>query len=381
MDGRWRDASRSVAGVIGSVAGALMTALSAPPPARRWPLRTRGRWTGRPRDLTVAVDSLLAVVVTATMMVALLDAGHRTSAAPIPRLATVITSLALGLLLATRDRFPIATWRVSVALIILSTGLVAPTDVAVPLYVIHLLVAVVLSCTAVVRADRPIAFGVWLTIMVTAAVVGNVIVVDAPTPEQWVTVIVLLTAPVVFGHSVRDRRRTEAELVGEQRRADVARAGRRALGIVRRRDGAPRVAAAGRVTATVRDRAGPRCLARSRRGSALRPVRAQLAAWSMVRGAPTPTAVRARRARTRRTDGLGRRRRQAPGPGYRLGHRRRHDGVAAPPPGRRTATAASHVIGSGPGAEWHDLARHRGLSWFAQRDVPLPAMPWPSPTI
>jgi signal transduction histidine kinase len=144
----------SVVGAAGrSLVGALATAFAAAPPERRWPLRTRGRFTGRPRDVVWLFDAVLAAVALVTIY------------------------------------------------------------------------------TAVVRADRPIAFGVWVVTLWGVAVVSGLAEGDAAVlpPEGWLAVAGLLSAPVVLGHNVRIRRGTQRELAEEQRRSETARAGHAVL--------------------------------------------------------------------------------------------------------------------------------------------------------
>lgn len=222
MEARLTAARELVATAWRSISGAAVTAFASPAPPRPWPLRSRGRV---PRDRVWLLDGLLAVVVTVATASTYLqhDRAGQTTVGPV---MIAIASLALGLPLLVRDRYPVAAWRATVYVVVVGAAVVAPLYQDVPLYPTHVLAVLLTTYTAVVRAERPIGFGVWVVTMAGIVAIGLVSEGGSGlfTREEWTAVVLATSVPVVLGHNVRVRRGTQAELVAEQRRGDVVRA-------------------------------------------------------------------------------------------------------------------------------------------------------------
>lgn len=212
-----------------AVAVAAVVAFATPPPPRRWPLRTRGR-DGRPgHDLAWVVDVLLGIVLTALTAGALTQRNDALGEVVSPQLV-LAASLALGAAVAVRDRWPLAAWRTTLAVCLLTPGLLRPLLTETPLLATHLIALLVTSYSAVVRAERSIALGAWwlsllglLLLPVPAADTADF------SAEEWAALVAILTVPILLGHNVRVRRSAQAALSDEQRRSEAVRAERAVL--------------------------------------------------------------------------------------------------------------------------------------------------------
>src|SRR5690606_25759439 len=212
-----------------AVAVAAVVAFATPPPPRRWPLRTRGR-DGRPgHDLAWVVDVLLGFVLTALTAGALTQRNDALGEVVSPQLV-LAASLALGAAVAVRDRWPLAAWRTTLAVCLLTPGLLRPLLTETPLLATHLIALLVTSYSAVVRAERSIALGAgWLSVL-------GLLLLPVPaadtadfSAEEWAALVAILTVPILLGHNVRVRRSAQAALSDEQRHSEAVRAERAVL--------------------------------------------------------------------------------------------------------------------------------------------------------
>jgi len=230
---RGRQALRAVLSAVTSPARGLLVAavgaFAVSPPPRRWPLRTRGR-DGRPgRDLVWVLDVVAGIVVTAVTAGVLAQRNDALGEPAGPQLV-LAASLALGAAVAARDRWPLAAWRSTLALCLLTPGLLQPLLTDTPLLATHLLAVLVTSYTAVVRAERPIALGAWGLTMLTLLLLPVSAADSADfSAEEWAALVAVLTGPILLGHNVRVRRSAQAALSDEQRRSEAARAERAVL--------------------------------------------------------------------------------------------------------------------------------------------------------
>ena len=160
-------------------------------------------------DLVQAADVLLAVVLFMSTFSRVADGLLRPGAA-------YLAGLAVALPLVLRDRWPLAAWRVSVALlpaglwVLFQLGVRYESNPFTPDMVIsYLLVAYAVA----VRCDRRITGAAWVV---------SVLAVWIAFPDGVPLGAILVGGVMLFGYNVRLRRSATERLVQEERRSQEA---------------------------------------------------------------------------------------------------------------------------------------------------------------
>ncbi|MBB5780076.1 sensor histidine kinase [Nonomuraea jabiensis] len=127
-----------------------------------------------------------------------------------------LTAVAVALPIALRDRWPLAAWRVSIALMPVAVGVtrtVGFSDGGMPyttwLIISHLLVLY----SVAVRCDRRITVAVWVVMFLATWIID---------PDSMPVTMVVVSVAVLFGYNVRVRRSATAKLKTEERRTRQA---------------------------------------------------------------------------------------------------------------------------------------------------------------
>ncbi|MBE1593113.1 sensor histidine kinase [Nonomuraea angiospora] len=127
-----------------------------------------------------------------------------------------LTAVAVGLPIALRDRWPLAAWRVSIALMPVAVGVtrtVGLSDGGMP-YTTWLIVSQLLVLYSVaVRCDRRITVAVWVVMLLATWIID---------PNSMPVAMVVVSVAVLFGYNVRVRRSATAKLKTEERRTRQA---------------------------------------------------------------------------------------------------------------------------------------------------------------
>ncbi len=127
-----------------------------------------------------------------------------------------LTAVAVALPIALRDRWPLAAWRVSFALMPVVVGVTRTIGFpagAMP-YVTWLIISYLLVLYSVaVRCDRRITVAVWVVTFLATWIID---------PNSMPVAMVVVSVVVLFGYNVRVRRSATAKLKTEERRTQQA---------------------------------------------------------------------------------------------------------------------------------------------------------------
>ncbi|MEV4020111.1 histidine kinase [Nonomuraea angiospora] len=127
-----------------------------------------------------------------------------------------LTAVAVALPIALRDRWPLAAWRVSFALMPVAVGVTRTIGFPhgeMP-YVTWLIVSYLLVLYSVaVRCDRRITVAVWVVTFLATWIID---------PNSMPVAMVVVSVAVLFGYNVRVRRSATAKLKTEERRTRQA---------------------------------------------------------------------------------------------------------------------------------------------------------------
>lgn len=181
-----------------------------------------------PHRLLLVFDVIAAAVLASVWTTGLLTRDQETGSqlgTPVAIVAGIIVALPLAM----RGRMAVAAWRATLVTAIgyaLLLGALLPEP---PLYPAHLVVLLAATYSIVVRADRPVALGVWSVPTAGAIALGLVALLFGGAElgfAGWASLVVAVTVPipVLLGYIVRSRREGRAALAAEQGRAELARA-------------------------------------------------------------------------------------------------------------------------------------------------------------
>ncbi|MGW0204173.1 sensor histidine kinase, partial [Nonomuraea sp. NPDC003201] len=127
-----------------------------------------------------------------------------------------LTAVAVALPIALRDRWPLAAWRVSFALMPVAVGVTRTIGFPhgeMP-YMTWLIVSYLLALYSVaVRCDRRITVAVWVVTFLATWIID---------PKSMPVAMVVVSVAVLFGYNVRVRRTATAKLKTEERRTRQA---------------------------------------------------------------------------------------------------------------------------------------------------------------
>jgi signal transduction histidine kinase len=214
---------RGVEWLVRSVVAAVVTAFAEPPPPRSRRLRLRlgrlGRFLPvREIDLVVLADVIVAAAVYGGHAASLVTANNA-AGRPFSEPFLHVVALATAFPLLLRDRWPLAAWRTSLLVLLLTS---VPVDRLLPSPIPPAGSLVYLLClySVAARSGRDVAVGAWVVSVLALWVVD---------PPSVFVGAGLAGVPLLFGHNVRVRRQTQAELADQERRSEEERAARAVL--------------------------------------------------------------------------------------------------------------------------------------------------------
>ncbi|MGV9375444.1 sensor histidine kinase [Nonomuraea sp. NPDC003707] len=219
-------AGRAVWAVSGAVGLAFFQGDADPPP------KVRRLAFGVPRRLRLLVPfTVISLVQVAELILALLLYRQTLSTVwswylgpqigpyrqgPIWEGFVYLTAVAVALPVALRDRWPLAAWRVSFALMPVAVGVTRTIGFPhgeMP-YMTWLIVSYLLVLYSVaVRCDRRITVAVWVVTFLATWIID---------PNSMPVAMVVVSVAVLFGYNVRVRRSATAKLKTEERRTRQA---------------------------------------------------------------------------------------------------------------------------------------------------------------